>query len=59
MKSSTATVKHLEEARLVYKEIQAEIGDFEKEQLEDVGFLTSMLIVLLGNYAQTGPADLC
>jgi len=54
MKSSTATVKHLEEARLVYKEIQAEIGDFEKEQLEDVGFLTSMLIVLLGNYAQTG-----
>ncbi len=27
---------------------------FDRERLEDVGFLTSMTLVLLGNYAQTG-----
>jgi transketolase len=27
---------------------------YERERLEDVGFLTSMTLVLLGNYAQTG-----
>src|SRR5947209_2418995 len=27
---------------------------YDKQQLEDVGFLTCMTLVLLGNYAQTG-----
>jgi transketolase len=27
---------------------------YDKERLEDVGFMTSMALVLLGNYAQTG-----
>ncbi len=30
------------------------LPDFDKERLEDVGFLTAMTLVLLGNYAQTG-----
>jgi transketolase len=29
-------------------------GSYDKQQLEDVGFLTCMTLVLLGNYAQTG-----
>jgi len=29
-------------------------ASYERERLEDVGFLTSMTLVLLGNYAQTG-----
>ena len=28
--------------------------EYDRERLEDVGFLTSMTLVLLGNYAQTG-----
>ena len=27
---------------------------YDRERLEDVGFMTSMTLVLLGNYAQTG-----
>src|SRR2546427_5434583 len=27
---------------------------FERQQLEDIGFMTCMTLVLLGNYAQTG-----
>jgi transketolase len=30
------------------------IPQYDREQLEDVGFLTAMTLVLLGNYAQTG-----
>ena len=29
-------------------------GDYDRERLEDVGFMTCMTIALLGNYAQTG-----
>ena len=29
-------------------------SDWDKERLEDIGFLTSMTLVLMGNYAQTG-----
>ena len=29
-------------------------ASYDRERLEDVGFLTSMTLVLLGNYAQTG-----
>jgi hypothetical protein len=28
--------------------------DYDRERLEDVGFMTCMTLVLLGNYAQTG-----
>ena len=30
------------------------LADYDKDRLEDVGFLTAMTLVLLGNYAQTG-----
>jgi len=30
------------------------LGDEERSQIEDIGFLTCMTLVLLGNYAQTG-----
>ena len=33
---------------------EVELPDYDKERLEDVGFLTAMTLVLLGNYAQTG-----
>src|SRR5437899_580844 len=29
-------------------------GGFDRERLEDVGFMTCMTLTLLGNYAQTG-----
>jgi len=28
--------------------------NYDKQQLEDIGFMTAMTMVLLGNYAQTG-----
>ncbi len=30
------------------------LPDYDRERVEDVGFLTAMTLVLLGNYAQTG-----
>ena len=30
------------------------VPDYDKQRIEDVGFLTAMNLVLLGNYAQTG-----
>ncbi|MCH8062038.1 MAG: hypothetical protein IH861_06005 [Chloroflexi bacterium] len=30
------------------------LPDFDKERLEDIGFLTAMTLVVMGNYAQTG-----
>ena len=30
------------------------LPDEEKRRIEDVGFLTAMTLVMLGNYAQTG-----
>ena len=30
------------------------LPDYDKSRMEDVGFLTAMTLVLLGNYAQTG-----
>eukprot|EP00300_Choanocystis_sp_HF-7_P013623 c18376_g1_i2.p2 GENE.c18376_g1_i2~~c18376_g1_i2.p2 ORF type:complete len:854 (+),score=167.72 c18376_g1_i2:34-2562(+) len=32
----------------------ADLVDFDQKMMEDIGFLTSMNLVLLGNYAQTG-----
>ena len=33
---------------------EVELPDYDKGRIEDVGFLTAMTLVLLGNYAQTG-----
>ena len=30
------------------------LPDYDKDRLEDIGFLTAMTLVLMGNYAQTG-----
>ena len=30
------------------------LPDYDKGRVEDVGFLTAMMLTLLGNYAQTG-----
>jgi hypothetical protein len=57
MKSSSIAVQHVEEAKLIYEKLQVEIEDFERERFEDVGFLTSMMLVILGNYAQTGTSS--
>lgn len=58
MKSSSIAVQHVEEAKLIYEKLQVEIEDFERERFEDVGFLTSMMLVILGNYAQTGTSSI-
>ncbi len=51
--SSTATVNTLSISRgLTRREV--ELPDYDRERIEDVGFLTAMTLVLLGNYAQTG-----
>ena len=28
--------------------------DYDRERIEDIGYMTCMTLVLLGNYAQTG-----
>ena len=30
------------------------LPDYDKQRIEDLGFVTAMTLVLLGNYAQTG-----
>ena len=35
-------------------ERSVEVPDYERDRFEDVGFMTAMTLVLLGNYAQTG-----
>ena len=35
-------------------DLELQVPLYERERLEDVGFLTAMTLVLLGNYAQTG-----
>ncbi len=51
--SSTAIVNTLSISRgLTPREV--ELPDYDRERIEDVGFLTAMTLVLLGNYAQTG-----
>ncbi len=37
-----------------FSAIQNSDEEFEQERLEDIGFMTCMTLVLLGNYAQTG-----
>ena len=51
--SSTAIVNTLSLSHgLTRREV--ELPDYERERIEDVGFLTAMTLVILGNYAQTG-----
>ena len=35
-------------------EISVDVPAYERQRLEDIGFMTSMTLTLLGNYAQTG-----
>lgn len=35
-------------------ELRVNLGELESERFDDVGWLTSMILVLLGNYSQTG-----
>ncbi len=51
--SSTAIVNTLSLSHGVTAR-EVELPDYDKDRLEDVGFLTAMTLVLLGNYAQTG-----
>ena len=30
------------------------LPDYEKSRIEDIGFVTAMTLVVMGNYAQTG-----
>jgi hypothetical protein len=36
------------------KNIDVKLPDYDRQRIEDIGWLTAMTIVLLGNYAQTG-----
>ena len=51
--SSTATVNTLSISHGLNRR-EVELPDYDRERVEDVGFLTAMTLVLLGNYAQTG-----
>ena len=51
--SAVATLRRAA-AQQVASEHSVTIPDYDRERLEDVGFMTAMTLVLLGNYAQTG-----
>ena len=51
--SSTAIVNTLSLSHGVTRR-EVELPDYDRERIDDVGFLTAMTLVLLGNYAQTG-----
>ena len=51
--SAVATLRRAA-AQQVATEHSVEIPDYDRDRLEDVGFMTAMTLVLLGNYAQTG-----
>ena len=51
--SAVATLRRAA-AQQVATEHSVTIPDYNRERLEDVGFMTAMTLVLLGNYAQTG-----
>jgi len=51
--SAVATLRRAE-AQQVATEHSVAIPDYDRDRLEDVGFITAMTLVLLGNYAQTG-----
>ncbi|MCH7735466.1 MAG: hypothetical protein IH961_09680 [Chloroflexi bacterium] len=51
--SQTVTVRK-SNSRGGSTDLELQVPLYERERLEDVGFLTAMTLVLLGNYAQTG-----
>ena len=51
--SKTVTVK-ISNSRGRSTDLELQVPPYERERLEEVGFLTAMTLVLLGNYAQTG-----
>ena len=51
--SQTVTVK-TSNSRGASSELKLPVPDYDLERLEEVGFLTAMTLVLMGNYAQTG-----
>src|SRR3990172_2733283 len=52
----TGTTVRIANVEAVSKESsqQVEVPPYDRERFDDVAFLTSMTLVLLGNYAQTG-----
>ncbi|MCH7906153.1 MAG: hypothetical protein IIB26_01855 [Chloroflexi bacterium] len=51
--SSSVTVKSLALSRIATENV-IELPDYDQGRLEDIGFLTAMTLVVMGNYAQTG-----
>ena len=51
--SASVTVKSLGLSH-VASETVVDLGDYQRERLEDIGFVTSMTMVVMCNYAQTG-----
>ena len=41
-------------AQQIATEYSVPLPDYDRDRIEDVGFITAMTLVLLGNYAQTG-----
>ena len=51
--SSSVTVKSLALSQIATENV-IELPDYDQGRLEDIGFLTAMTLVVMGNYAQTG-----
>ncbi|MDA1258483.1 MAG: hypothetical protein O3C10_11690 [Chloroflexi bacterium] len=51
--SSSATVKSLALSSVATENV-VDLPDYDRERLEDIGFLTAMSLVVMCNYAQTG-----
>ncbi len=51
--SSTVTI-HSAKTTPAITDRSVQLPEYDRERLEDIGFLTSMTLVLLGNYHQTG-----
>ncbi|MCH8817685.1 MAG: hypothetical protein IIC92_08160 [Chloroflexi bacterium] len=51
--SSSVTVKSLALSQIATENV-VELPDYDQGRLEDIGFLTAMTLVVMGNYAQTG-----
>ena len=54
MANGTAVVVRTASKRGMTTERSVELPAYDRERLEDVGFMTAMTLTLLGNYAQTG-----
>ena len=54
MANGTAVVVRTASRRGMTTERSVELPAYDRDRLEDVGFMTAMTLTLLGNYAQTG-----